>query len=223
MKLKHLLAGAALAATALAGAAASAGVIFDSGAIDGTSNAFYIDGPNSGPYGQSIYDTFTATGSGTLGELDVGLWVSAGATPTTLTWWLGSTPFDNSLGGGTVALSAADYVFHNGPVFGYDVYNVKLTGLSSAMLNAGSTYVLTLGNGNDSSGGQRVAWDLNNGPTTCGWTVGGIDQGDCGFGGEAFTLKSGSVPEPASWALMLMGFGGLGAMLRRRRTVALAA
>ncbi len=34
----------------------------------------------------------------------------------------------------------------------------------------------------------------------------------------------GGVPEPASWALMLMGFGGLGAALRaRRRKAALAA
>lgn len=28
----------------------------------------------------------------------------------------------------------------------------------------------------------------------------------------------GSVPEPSSWALMLVGFGGMGAMMRRRRT-----
>jgi len=28
-----------------------------------------------------------------------------------------------------------------------------------------------------------------------------------------------AVPEPATWAMMLVGFGGLGAMLRRRRTV----
>jgi hypothetical protein len=27
-----------------------------------------------------------------------------------------------------------------------------------------------------------------------------------------------AVPEPASWAMMLLGFGGLGAVLRRRRT-----
>jgi hypothetical protein len=33
----------------------------------------------------------------------------------------------------------------------------------------------------------------------------------------------GGVPEPATWGLMLVGFGGLGAMMRRRRAVALAA
>lgn len=31
------------------------------------------------------------------------------------------------------------------------------------------------------------------------------------------------VPEPATWGLMIMGFGGIGAALRRRRVVALAA
>jgi hypothetical protein len=35
----------------------------------------------------------------------------------------------------------------------------------------------------------------------------------------AFTANGalGGVPEPATWAMMLIGFGGLGAMIRRRR------
>jgi hypothetical protein len=38
----------------------------------------------------------------------------------------------------------------------------------------------------------------------------------------SFSVASGA-PEPAGWALMLLGFGGLGAMLRRRRGTPLAA
>ena len=38
-----------------------------------------------------------------------------------------------------------------------------------------------------------------------------------------FSTLGGGVPEPASWALMLVGFGGLGMAMRRRRAVALAA
>jgi choice-of-anchor C domain-containing protein len=34
---------------------------------------------------------------------------------------------------------------------------------------------------------------------------------------------SGGVPEPATWALMIIGFGGIGAALRRRRQLPLAA
>lgn len=38
------------------------------------------------------------------------------------------------------------------------------------------------------------------------------------------TLQTGAVPEPTTWALMILGFGGVGAIIRRRRTeTALAA
>jgi hypothetical protein len=40
---------------------------------------------------------------------------------------------------------------------------------------------------------------------------------------EVIQQGSGAVPEPASWALMILGFGGAGAMLRRRKTAAAAA
>ncbi|HEY0436099.1 MAG TPA: PEPxxWA-CTERM sorting domain-containing protein, partial [Phenylobacterium sp.] len=37
---------------------------------------------------------------------------------------------------------------------------------------------------------------------------------------EFDTLAAGGVPEPATWGLMIAGFGAMGAMLRRRRAVA---
>jgi hypothetical protein len=44
--------------------------------------------------------------------------------------------------------------------------------------------------------------------------------GDSDFGLDDVTLTR--VPEPAAWALMLVGFGGLGAILRRGRTAVTA-
>ena len=37
------------------------------------------------------------------------------------------------------------------------------------------------------------------------------------FGSGAGAIELGAVPEPATWAMMLAGFGGLGAVLRRAR------
>jgi len=53
----------------------------------------------------------------------------------------------------------------------------------------------------------------------------GIDGGANGAGLVNYQINVGeAVPEPAAWAMMLMGFGGLGALLRNRRSrVALAA
>ena len=42
-------------------------------------------------------------------------------------------------------------------------------------------------------------------------------------GGWTASFTSGGVPEPATWAMMLTGFGGLGALMRRRRALSVAA
>lgn len=54
----------------------------------------------------------------------------------------------------------------------------------------------------------------------------GLGGGDRDYNDETFVFANvragGGVPEPATWAMMLMGFGGLGAMLRRNRKPAFA-
>ena len=91
----------------------------------------------------NISDGFVATNSGVAASLDFGMWVPTGTTPTTVTWWLGTTAFGSDIATG-VSNSLIN-TFHNVSGFGYDVYNVHIDGLSGS-LTAGNTYWLSLGN-----------------------------------------------------------------------------
>ena len=172
-----------------------AGTLYNDGPTDGFTNAFIIDGPGGSP-GQTISDGFVATNGGLAVSFDAAEWVTAGSTPTALTWMLGTSAFGNDLGSGS---GIANSTFFGSNGFGFDVYIDHVTGLS-ATLTAGNTYFLTLGGAVDSSGSTFDGWDLNNGPATCSFAVGGVPQGDCGAGGESFTINSNptTTPEPGS-------------------------
>ena len=54
-------------------------------------------------------------------------------------------------------------------------------------------------------------------------TVNGVSRGNGSFSGTlAFLSTAGAVPEPATWAMMLFGFGAVGYSMRRRPTVRFA-
>jgi hypothetical protein len=193
-----------------------AGILYDDGSIDGFDNGFFIDGPGAGPYSQTISDGFVATGTGTADILDFGLWVPTGSTPTTVSWEIGTSAFASDISSGFDL--QVGYTFVDANPYGYDIYLAQVDGLFGALV-AGNTYYLTLGNGNDTLANQNVAWDLNGGSATCSFAVGGTPAGDCGFGGEAFTIYSAGapgVPEPASLVLFGSGLLLLGGLLRRR-------
>jgi len=51
----------------------------------------------------------------------------------------------------------------------------------------------------------------------------GADVGNLGSWDLSLNGVSGAVPEPATWAMMLIGFGAIGVSMRRRRTTVKAA
>lgn len=221
--MKRLTALSLATAFATLSPSAFATVIFDDGTTQGNYNALYVDGPGAGgPAGQTISNQFTATGGGTAGRLDFGLWVLQGATPIQISWSLGTTSFGSEIGGATkVHLTASDYSYLLTNTHGYDIYEVSLTGLTSGMMSMGGTYHLTLSDGNSSFKDHNVLWDVYSwGPTAapaiCSYALGGVYQKECGEGGEAFTIYA-AVPEPSTYALLALGLGVVGVAARRRR------
>lgn len=86
----------------------------------------------------------------------------------------------------------------------------------------GDNYDYTLSGGQLTEGyvgqswgwGQRINFDFG------GANVNRIVLSSSGNSFEVDNFAAGAVPEPSTWALSIMGFGLLGAALRRRRTAA---
>lgn len=85
---------------------------------------------------------------------------------------------------------------------------------------------LSFTNSPDGSGGNVVMGKggplpvIKGGPQVL--TIAGVGGPDAVFSGTA-TFQAVAVPEPSAWALMIVGFGGTGALLRRRRRDLVAA
>ena len=115
---------------------------------------------------------------------------------------------------------AAHWVENNGQANGiggplvfylHDAAGLTFAGLNFNVDPDTGKLLSPLGSGNHFLSNPAGWWftaDIYDGATKTTYNVAARD---------AFTQTTGAVPEPATWALMIMGFGAAGAMLRRRR------
>jgi len=177
----------------------------------------YDNGPISGAiYGRTINntyvvsDSFTVTGNFDLSMATVGLWVSPGATPTSVDWSIGTTAFGSDISSGTSA-SLTNTYFGLGTGY-FDVYSSSF-GLNGA-LSSGTTYYFTLSNAVASDAGS-VYWDTNGGPSSAQQNN---DQGTIPLS-QSFQLYAGSSVPDSGTTLTLLGGALLGLAALRRRFV----
>jgi hypothetical protein len=208
---------AAAAAALVAAGSADATTIYSNGPKNGTINAYVINA--NGAFTFEIADSFTSSGTNFATSMSFETWdFSSANAATSVGWeiWNG-----NPFGGGTELYSGTASVTSNWDGFaavgGYSLYSNSISFGSSLDVsnNCGGQCWILLGNAVDQLG-DTVYWDENNGPSSAAaWDV--TDSKSAPIAGsETFTIF-GSTPEPATWALMMAGFAGLGAALRTRR------
>jgi hypothetical protein len=112
------------------------------------------------------------------------------------------------------------FQFDWGSIDSYNTLSVHMAGQPSAIVIPGSALFANPANGNQTQANTNGRFSLLG---TSGERFTGITLTSSGNSFEIDNLATGAVPEPATWGLMLMGFGMVGAGLRtRRRAVAFA-
>jgi hypothetical protein len=160
------------------------------GAVSAEAATFPVGSPNF---------TATAGAGGTFSGAFKNTGIAAGNFSDTFTFTL---PTDG-LGSGTVTTSVTDL----GSVNDLDFTSVTINGFAADITKT-------------QQGRFEVAF-INNVPIVAGelnrLVVTGVSRGNGAYGGQA-TFTPAAVPEPATWAMMIMGFGVVGYAMRRRRT-----
>ena len=190
---KCLAACAAVAVVALSAVgAAHASVLYTDGPINFNAAAVYYIGP-----GSEVTDSFALTGASTVTGVEFG---ASGASPSSVDWKVSQGA--NVYGQGTASASST-YVGTN--QYQYNIYEATFS-IPSITLASG-TYYLTLTNA------SGVSWE----PST-GGPSSACHGADCTIFPESFSIlgSPAGVPEPSTWAMLILGVGMIGFRARRR-------
>ena len=102
--------------------------------------------------------------------------------------------------------------------------SASATGLSFNFSDAGAVFIIQGTTYGFSSGYQYFCFQASSGPCLTGETIvpGYYAQDGVLATGLVGTVPLSGAPEPATWAMMLLGLGGMGTVLRSRRRMATA-
>ena len=214
MKITHYAAGVTAAVLALGCATMAQAGTYSNGPQAGSISQFGFS--DSQTYGE----VFTAQETGTLSSFTMYLDGAIGGTLYGgIGEWNGGSSFN--LGGGVSnpLYDSAQVAANHGGAYSF-APGINLTGgtvyvayLSVFGANNSGQGTTSMPLGSGGGGFDYFVWNNSNGgPHASGWNY----FGD--FGNARLDLNiGGAVPEPATWAFMIMGFGGVGAVMRRRR------
>jgi hypothetical protein len=128
----------------------------------------------------------------------------------------------SGLGSGSVTTSVNVDYYHS--TTDTDLLDVLINGVSATLTLEDANHVVCTDRSIGTCGAIEE-WAASDVTIPAGMNtieVSGLSRGNGSYGGQAtFTPNQASVPEPATWAMMLMGFGAVGFSMRRRRTTAL--
>jgi hypothetical protein len=187
---------------------ASASVLYDTGPYGGA-NEYDIDGTNI------VSDSFVLSQDSTITGVNFVGWTGNGATISSLQFGIVSTP-------ATFTLSTTVNVTNGSLLSGiFPAYDVRQDSFSTGNVSlAAGTYYLVIGDAIASTTntpvGGLVGWDVSGGTSTSTATA-NTHEGHVFIPNTFQILGVATVPEPSTWAMMILGFAGVGFMAYRRK------
>jgi hypothetical protein len=229
MKAKSLLvAVAALAAVGMAGSPAFASTTV--GSTDGGNCYPFVCNDSGTATGQSIdyyqiYSSSAFSGPLTFNTISFADTILPGAEILTGNYAISFGVTSSAVGSGYPVSISGVGSFFSGALGGP---NLSITGSSYAYNPLSGNLVMHVvasnqantPNGSQANGGYMDADYAGLVTSRAYYNIVGTENGS---GALVTTFSGGAVPEPATWAMMLVGFGGLGAALRSRRKLSMQA